>query len=121
LPDGTISEEITERLPGTIVQKVEWIRQAAGERFDELELNMVIAPIFTERRRQRTEQLMYERGWSGISVEGVLEMPSIFIGTADQIVEDLRRRREQYGFSYFVVADASMEAFAPIVSRLSGR
>jgi probable F420-dependent oxidoreductase len=121
LPDGTISEEITERLPGTIAQKVEWIRQAAGERFDELELNMVIAPLFTERRRQRTEQLMYERGWRDISVEGVLEMPSIFIGTADQIVEDLRRRREQYGFSYFVVADASMEAFAPIVSRLSGR
>ncbi len=121
LPDGTISEEITERLPGTIAQKVEWIRQAAGERFNELELSMVIAPIFTEQRRQRTEQLMRERGWSGISVEGVLEMPSIFIGTPDQIVEDLQRRREQYGFSYFVVADASMEAFAPIVSRLTGK
>jgi alkanesulfonate monooxygenase SsuD/methylene tetrahydromethanopterin reductase-like flavin-dependent oxidoreductase (luciferase family) len=121
LPDGSISEEITERLPGTISQKVEWIRQAAGERFDELELNMVIAPIFTERRRQRIEQLMQERGWSGISVEDVLEMPSIFIGTPDQIIEDLQRRREQYGFSYFVVADASMEAFASIVSRLSGR
>jgi len=121
LPDGTISEEISERLPGTIAQKVEWIRQAAVERFDELELNMVIAPIFTEQRRQRSEQLIHERGWSGITVGGVLEMPSIFIGTPDQIVEDLQRRREQYGFSYFVVADAGMEAFAPIVSRLSGR
>src|SRR6266851_1148225 len=41
LPDGTISEEITERLPATMAQKVEWVRQAAGERFHELELNMV--------------------------------------------------------------------------------
>jgi probable F420-dependent oxidoreductase len=120
LPNGTISEEITERLPSTMVQKVEWVRQAAGERLNELELNMIIAPIFTEQRRQRAEQLACERGWSGIAVEDVLDMPSIFIGTPDQIVEDLQRRRERFGFSYFVVADASMEAFAPIVGRLAG-
>jgi len=121
LRNGTISEEITERLPATMAQKVEWVRQAAGERFHELELNMVIAPIFTEQRRQRAEQLAREREWRGIAAEDVLDMPSIFIGTPDQIVEDLLRRREQYGFSYFVVSDADMEAFAPIVSRLAGR
>ncbi len=121
LPGGTISEEVTERLSATIAQKVEWIRQAAEERFHELELSMVITPVFTEQRRQRAEQLMRTRGWSGISAEQVLDMPSLFIGTPDQMVEDLLRRREQYGFSYFVVADASMEAFAPIVTRLAGR
>jgi probable F420-dependent oxidoreductase len=120
LPDGSISEEITERLPATMVQKVEWVRQAAGERFHELELNMIIAPIFTEQRRQRAEQLARERGWSGIAAEDILDMPSIFIGHPDQIVEDLLKRRERFGFSYFVVSDANMEAFAPVVSRLAG-
>ena len=120
LPDGTISEEITERLPATLAQKVEWVRQAAGERFDELELNMVITPLFSEHRRQRAEQLAHERGWSGIAAQDVLDMPSIYIGTPDQIVEDLLRRRERFGFSYFVVSDASMEAFVPVVSRLAG-
>ena len=115
-----VSEAITERLSATMAQKVEWVRQAAGTRFRELELNMVIAPIFTEQRRQRAEQLARERGWSGITAQDVLDMPSIFIGTTDQIVEDLLRRQEQYGFSYFVVSDASMEAFAPVVSRLAG-
>jgi hypothetical protein len=81
---------------------------------------MVISPIFTERRRQRADQLARERGWSGIAAGDILDMPSIFMGTPDQIVEDLLRRREQYGFSYFVVSDANMEAFAPIVSRLTG-
>jgi probable F420-dependent oxidoreductase len=119
LSNGTISEEITERLPSTMAQKVEWVRQAAGARFHELELNMVISPIFTEQRRQKAEQLARERGWSGVTVEEVLAMPSIFIGTPDQIIEDLLRRREQYGFSYFVVSDTDMEAFAPIVSRLA--
>jgi probable F420-dependent oxidoreductase len=121
LPDGTISEELTERLPATMAQKVEWVRLAAGERFSQLELNMVIAPIFTEQRQQRAEQLIHERGWSGVSVEQVLSMPSIFIGTADQIADEMWRRREQYGFSYYVVSDAHMEAFAPVVALLAGK
>ena len=121
LPNGTISEEVTERLPATMAQKVEWVRQAAGERFSHLELNMVISPIFTEHRRQRAEQLVLERGWSGVAVEQILEMPSVFIGTPDQVAEDMQRRREQYGFSYYVVSDALMEEFAPVVSSLAGK
>lgn len=119
LPDGTISEEITERLPAMMAQKVEWVREAAGERFDELELNMVISPIFTGQRRQRAEQLARERGWSGMAAGDVLDMPSTFIGTTDQIVEDLFSRRERFGFSYFVVSDTNMEAFAPVVKKVS--
>ena len=121
LPDGSISEEVTERLPATMMQKVEWVRQAAGERLSELELNMVIAPIFTERREQEAEQLIQKRGWSGVSVAQVLDMPSIFIGSTDQIVEEMWRRRKVYGFSYYVVSDAQMEAFVPVVSLLSGK
>lgn len=121
LPDGTISEEATERLPATMAQKVEWVRQAAGERLSQLELNMVIAPVFTEQREQKAEQLIRERGWSGISVEQVFEMPSIFIGSADQVAELMWRRRELYGFSYYVVADEQMEVFAPVVSFLAGK
>ncbi len=74
----------------------------------------------TEQRRQSAEQLAHARGWGGIAAEAILQMPSTFIGTPDQIVEDLLRRREQYGFSYFVVSDANMVAFAPVVNRLAG-
>ena len=61
------------------------------------------------------------RGWSGISVEQALDMPSIFVGSADQMAEVMWRRREVYGFSYYVVADAQVEAFAPVVSLLAGK
>ncbi len=121
LPDGTISEEVAERLPATMEQKIAWVRQAAGERMSELELNMVIAPVFTEQREERTEQLIHERGWSGVTVEQALEMPSLFVGSIDQIAEVMWRRRELYGFSYYVVSDAQMEAFAPVVSLLAGK
>jgi alkanesulfonate monooxygenase SsuD/methylene tetrahydromethanopterin reductase-like flavin-dependent oxidoreductase (luciferase family) len=123
LPDGTISEEVIERLPATMEQKIAWVRQAAGERMSQLELNMVIAPMFTDQQQQkeRTEQLIRERGWSGISVEQALEMPSVFVGSADQMAEVMWRRRELYGFSYYVVSDAQMEVFAPVVALLAGK
>lgn len=48
-------------------------------------------------------------------------MPSIFVGSVEQIADDMRARRERLGFSYFVVADADLLAGAPIVARLAGR
>jgi len=61
-----------------------------------------------------------ERGWEGMSVERVLEMPSIFIGSVDQIVDEMQKRRERYGISYYVVSDRSLEMVSPIVARLAG-
>lgn len=46
----------------------------------------------------------------------VFEMPSIFIGSVDQIVDEMRARR----ISYYVVRDGSLETVAPIVGRLAG-
>jgi hypothetical protein len=42
------------------------------------------------------------------------------IGTTDEIIESLRRRREEFGFSYIVVHEAEMEALAPVVAALHG-
>jgi hypothetical protein len=42
------------------------------------------------------------------------------IGTTDQIIETLRERREQFGFSYIVVHEAELDTFAPVVAALTG-
>jgi hypothetical protein len=81
---------------------------------------MVATVVFTEPRRQAAEQLVRDRGWKDISAEQVLEMPSIFIGSLDHIVDEMRARRERYGVSYYVVLDQAMEQVAPIVARLAG-
>ena len=47
-------------------------------------------------------------------------MPAIYIGSLDQIVEDMERRRAELGFSYVVIADEDQEACAPLVARLAG-
>ena len=117
---GTLAADPAERLAESVAQKVEWVRQGAGDRFDDLELSLVPIIMVTDQRRRRTEQYIHEHGWQGITVEQVWEMPAVFVGSVDQIVEDMQARRERYGFSYFVVSDHDMAAVAPIVAQLAG-
>jgi probable F420-dependent oxidoreductase len=111
-PSGLLAE--------TIEEKIGWVREQAGSRFDRIELSIVSSVIVAEPRREAAERLVRERGWQGLSVERVFEMPSIFIGSVDQIVDQMQKRRERYGVSYYVVSDRSLETVAPIVARLAG-
>jgi probable F420-dependent oxidoreductase len=102
-------------------QKIAWLRQTAGERFPHLELSVITTPVFTSNRGLGAEQLAQRRGWSGISAQEILQMPTIFIGTLEQIAEQMLERRERFGISYYMTFDRLMEAYAPLVERLSGK
>ena len=110
-PSGLLAESIAE--------KIGWIRQEAGSRFDDIELSIVSSVVIAENRWEAAERLIRQREWNGMSADRVLEMPSIFIGSVDQIVNEMQVRRERYGISYHVVRDRDMEMLAPIVARLA--
>lgn len=118
--DGVVTNDPKVRLAPVVADKVEHVRHMAGDRFGRIELNMVATVIIAEPRQQAAEQYARDRGWEGISVEQVLAMPSLFIGSADQIVEEMQARRERYGLSYYVIFDHAIERVAPIVARLAG-
>jgi len=120
LPDGSISEDLAERSPQTISRKVAWVREAAGERFAALELSMIVSVTIADDHRAEAERLALERGWGVAAAERVLEMPSVLMGPVERIADELEARRERFGFSYYVVSDLDMEAFSPVVERLSG-
>jgi probable F420-dependent oxidoreductase len=120
LGTGRRAPDPTGLLAETIAEKIGWVRQEAGARFDHIELSIVGSVVITENRREAAERLARERGWDGMSAERVFEMPSIFIGSVDQIVDEMQGRRERYGISYYVVQDRSLEMVAPIVARLAG-
>jgi len=69
------------------------VHEAAGDRFGNLEINAFSTFVVTAKRRAATEDLISRRGWTGIDVEEVWQMPTIFIGSLDQIRADLRARR----------------------------
>lgn len=97
-------------------ERIEWIRTEAGERFDEIELQVLgqiemVVPNRDDLYRQVAPSF-------GVTPSEAAEMPIVMVGTVEQICDDLVRRREQLGFSYIVVHD--MDAFAPVVARLAG-
>ncbi|MQY06068.1 TIGR03621 family F420-dependent LLM class oxidoreductase [Actinomadura macrotermitis] len=112
LPEGAISEEITERMPDTIARKVDLVRAAAGGR--EIELSMQVNPVFGDDPRAVAERVARTRGWD-VPADLVLEMPSQFVGPPEHIAGQMAARRDRYGFSYYLVPDHVMEEFAPVI------
>jgi hypothetical protein len=118
---GQVRDEPTNRRSAHVARQVAWVREGAGPRFPEIELSLVASLLVTDQRRTATERWIRERGWSSIAPEEVWDMPAVLIGTVEQICEDLERRREQLGFSYYIISDAQLDEFAPIVARMTGR
>jgi len=106
-------------------EKIGWIREAAGERFDEIELNSyptggptVVTDDPRAEARRRADRIREQTGVE-LSVEEVLDSPHTFIGS----VKDLRHKfvelRERFGISSFLVDD--LDALSPVVEELAGR
>ena len=110
-------------------QKVAWIREAAGNRFEEIELHQLFNKVVvTDNRRRASEDVVR---WladfppeivinTARSAEEVLVAPYLLVGSVDQIVADLQERREHLGISYITVAEEYMDVFSPVVARLAG-
>jgi len=113
-PDGvrSSSEEETKR-------KVGWVREGAGDRFDELELE--IGAYFTFVMDDPGPVLKGMAGSFGYSEDEMRRHPHALFGSVDTVCEELERRRELFGISYVTIGDNAMEAFAPVVARLSGK
>jgi probable F420-dependent oxidoreductase len=99
-------------------KKVQWIQDGAGDRFDELELETATYFISVEGRSQITAEQVMAR--TGMELADLKRFPHAAVGSVEEICEELQRRREEYGFSYITVGDAHLDAFLPIVERLSG-
>jgi probable F420-dependent oxidoreductase len=99
-------------------ERVTIVREAAGNRFAGLELNAVVQRVIVSGRPRRAAA-EFARD-SPLSVDDVLNSPYVLIGSPDRIAEALEEKREHHGFSYWVILEDSVEAFAPVVSRLLG-
>lgn len=118
---GTLLDEPAERLAEAMAQKIAWVREGAGDRFDDVELSTVIGVTLTDDPCREAEALIRQRGWTAVAPEQVLDMPSLAIGSIDGIADTLEARRERFGLSYYVVSDSALDTFAPVVARLRGR
>src|SRR5215469_4793931 len=107
-----------DRLPPAFDSKLAVLRSAAGDRFSQLELSALAAFTITTRRRASTEELIAQRGWDGIDVETVWQMPTIYIGSPAQICEDLQARRDRFGLSYLVTSDRDLPTLSTVIAAM---
>ena len=113
------ADAIADVVPESFDRKLEWVRESAGDRFDDLELNvLVMSTQITDNRSAAVEGMA---SLFGLSTEVVSEVPVLLIGSTAEIADTLRERRERWGFSYVVMQDhATVEAMAPVVAELTG-
>jgi probable F420-dependent oxidoreductase len=111
-PEGVLSATAE-----ATAEKVAWVREKAGARADDLEFE--VGAYFTFVTDDGAAMAKGMGGAFGLSEEDMVHHPHALIGTVDTICEELERRRETLGMSYITIGDNVMEAFAPVVAKLT--
>ncbi|BCL77716.1 LLM class F420-dependent oxidoreductase [Ktedonobacteria bacterium brp13] len=135
---GGERKNFADMSPARLTQRLGWIREAAGERFAQLELNLLLQKViitddptsivtrFIENqgwseKTVRRDQFSSVSGWSDLTPEQLLASPYYLIGSLDQIIEKVYMLREQYGISYFSIFQEAHDAMKTVVAQLAGR
>jgi probable F420-dependent oxidoreductase len=115
-------DEATARdgVAATTDRKVTWVREAAGERYADIELNFLIfACVVTDDRPSTLEAFASA---FGLSPDELADYPHAWVGSEEEICEQLQEARRRWDTSYFVVQGPdAMRTAAPIVARLTGQ
>ena len=114
---GRVTAEVVRSMSAdSIDEKIAVVNQAAAGRAIELNVRSFLVKV-TNERNTAADQIASMLGFTRADV---LETPFALLGTPDQIVDDLRRRRERWGFSYVIIGQEDLDSFAPVIAALAG-
>jgi probable F420-dependent oxidoreductase len=100
-------------------EKIGRIREAAGDRFERLEINVWLA---SAGLAGSGNSLLGSAAAATMgAATAVYGSPYVLYGTLGSVREKLQRRREELGISYYTLPSRSMESMAPLVEALAGR
>jgi probable F420-dependent oxidoreductase len=101
--------------------KIGWVREGAGDRFADLEIE--IGAYFTKVTASPADTgsaLDAMAGALGVPAPELACHPHALVGSVEEICDALEQRRGDYGISYVTVGATNLDAFAPVVERLAG-
>ena len=99
-------------------EKLDVVRAAAGDKFDELELQVqIFKTVVTDQPKEVAEQIAPA---FGLPPDVMLNAPFFQIGTVEQITESIQEMRERWGISYVLFQTDGIVPMGPVVSRLAG-
>ncbi|MEO7556009.1 MAG: TIGR03621 family F420-dependent LLM class oxidoreductase [Acidimicrobiales bacterium] len=120
LPAGEVTLAAgPEMLAEAVDRKLGYVRDAAGDRFEQIELNVLV--FFGAVTDNRAAQVTNYAGLLGMEPEDFEGSPYFaFFGSVEEIADNVRAARERWGISYYCFQPAAMEEMAPVVALLAG-
>ena len=119
LRGGTGGPEVSPDLtPAATTRKLAWVKEAAGERYPDLEITMLCG--FAMITDDVTPIVGGMAQVFNVPESDALHVPAVLIGSVDAMCDELRRRREEWDVSYIVFEAGTWENMGEIVSRLAG-
>ncbi len=122
-------ESLPDAFPARMDERIGWIRDAAGVRFDQLEVSVLrllggIRVTDAPLRAAADVARRYESS-TGLVIDphDILESPYSLIGTVADLVDKLRRVRERWAINSFLVGwldEAELRDLDPVVEQLAG-
>jgi probable F420-dependent oxidoreductase len=112
------SQDPADRSPEAFDRKVAILREAAASRDHDIEISIFATVVRTNRRRESTENLIRERGWQRLAPEDVWAMPSVLIGTPQEMAETVQERRQRHSISYWITSDSVVDDAAAVIAAL---
>jgi alkanesulfonate monooxygenase SsuD/methylene tetrahydromethanopterin reductase-like flavin-dependent oxidoreductase (luciferase family) len=100
-----------------IAERVAFVREAAGERAERLELSALVQRVHIgDDAGDVRDEVAVEMGVDPSVVEA---SPFVLVGSEGSVADKVASLRERLGISYFAVFEPGMEALAPVIATLS--
>jgi probable F420-dependent oxidoreductase len=103
-------------------EKIGLIRDAAGERFDQIELGALLLNVTVTDRPDAALEDFARRFAPSADPAEIRSSPVVAIGSLDEVCEKLMATRDGLGLSYFgCPVGTPPVSLAPVIERLAGR
>ncbi|MEU5421648.1 LLM class F420-dependent oxidoreductase [Streptomyces sp. NPDC020799] len=102
--------------PALMEERMAVYRGFAAGRETPAELNYLVQIVSVCADRRAAVRKLGEK--VKLTEDELLGHPALLVGSVKDIADQVRGHRERFGFTYFTVLEASMEAFAPVMEEL---
>lgn len=102
-------------------KKIGWIRAAAGERFDQIELALLLfAARVVDSESEKQAEIERIAAANDMPPAAVAASPYYLVGSEAELAEQLHALRETFNFTHFTITAPDVDRFAPVAQRLAG-
>ena len=100
-----------------LAERIDFVRNAAGDRFDDLELNIAITALPLDSSGM-PDLSIPRRFLPALSDEQLLRTPGVLSGSTRDMADTVRGYRDKYGVTYIIIQQPHAEAFAKVIAEL---